>query len=94
MPLPEVGVKTWMGAVILGVVGYFAATLAVVYAISQMPIQKSSVILLFEVLVGAISAWLLADEVMNMDDWLGGAIIITSGLIAIFSGHKKNEDRI
>ncbi len=90
-PFPKVEIEIWIGSILLGVFGYFLATIVVVYAISRMPIQRSSIILLFELFVGAISAWLLAGEVMEFKDWLGGCIIVCSGMIAIFHGKKVQE---
>jgi len=40
------------------------------------------VIMLFEVLVGALSAWWLAGETLGLREWLGGAMIIGGGLVA------------
>jgi drug/metabolite transporter (DMT)-like permease len=82
-PVPDVAYPGWLGALALGILGFFFATLAVVYAVSRMPIQRSSVIMLFEILVGAVSSWLLAGEVIEWREWLGGALIIGAGLVAV-----------
>ena len=86
---PSVPLAGWLGALALGVFGFMFMTLAVVYAVSRMPVQRSSVIMLFEIVVGALSAWLLAGEVMGWREWLGGAMIIGAGLIAVRG--KGNE---
>lgn len=83
-PLPEASLDGWLGAVGLGLFGFMFSTLAVVYAVSRMPIQRSSVIMLFEIVVGALSAWLLAGEVIQWREWLGGSMIVGAGLIAVF----------
>ena len=85
-PLPDAPLAGWLGALALGVFGFLFSTLAVVYAVSRMPIQRSSVIMLFEVVVGAVSAWLLAGELLSWREWLGGVMIIGAGLVAIFYG--------
>lgn len=81
-PLPTVTVATWAGSAALGVFGFFLATLAVIYGVTHMPVQKSAVILLVEILVGALSAWLLASEMLSLREWLGGLLILTAGFIA------------
>ena len=80
---PAVGPEAWSGAAALGLVGFLFITLAVVYGVSHMPIQRSAVIMLFEILVGALSAWVLAGEALTLSEWLGGALILAAGLVAI-----------
>ncbi len=87
-PVPDAPPAGWLGAVALGVFGFFFSTLAVVYAVSRMPVQRSSIIMLFEIVVGAISAWLLAGESIEWREWLGGGLIIAAGLIATLHGNK------
>ncbi len=81
--LPDVSLSAWGGNLLLGVLGFLPTTLAVIYGISRMPVQRSAVILLIEILVGALSAWWLAGESLRMLEWLGGGLIILAGLIAI-----------
>lgn len=80
---PSASWSGWLGAVALGVPGFLFSTLAVVYAVSRMPVQRSSVIMLFEIVVGALSAWLLAGEVLGLREWIGGVLIIAAGLLAV-----------
>ncbi len=87
--LPEVGWRGWAGAVALGVPGFLLSTLAVVYAVSRMPVQRSSVIMLFEIVVGALSAWWLAGEALDWREGLGGAMILGAGLMAVSLDEKK-----
>lgn len=84
-PLPTASSLAWMGSVALGMFGFFIATLAVIYGVSHMPVQKSAVILLVEILVGALSAWLLANEILSIREWLGGLLILLAGFIAAIS---------
>jgi drug/metabolite transporter (DMT)-like permease len=88
---PDVPMAGWWGALALGVGGFFFSTLAVVYAVSRMPVQRSSVIMLFEIVVGAISAWLLAGESIEWREWLGGTLIVGAGLIATL--HREGGSR-
>lgn len=87
--MPALAFAPWMGAVALGLLGFMFATLSVVYAVSRMPVQRSSVIMLFEVVVGAVTAWWLANEAIDLQEWLGGSMIILAGLVAVFA--KREE---
>lgn len=82
-PVPEAAAGAWLGSVLLGMFGFLAATLAVIYGVSHMKVQRSAVILLIEILVGALTAWWLAGERLASSEWLGGGLIILAGIIAI-----------
>jgi len=85
-PVPDVEVSVWGWAVLLGVLGITVMTLAVQYGVTHMPIQRSAVILLFEIVVGAISSQLLTDEVIEWQEWVGGAMIIAA---AYLTAHRE-----
>jgi drug/metabolite transporter (DMT)-like permease len=90
--VPQVPAGIWLADVLLGVGGFLVTTLAVIYGVSHMPVQRSSVILLLEILVGAVSAWLLAGESLSPREWLGGILIILAGLVAIAKeDHEQTE---
>ena len=82
--LPQAPATAWLGTMALGAGGFMLSTLAVVYGVSHMPVQRSAVIMLFELVVGALSAWLLANELVSIQEWLGGTLILTAAVIAIF----------
>jgi drug/metabolite transporter (DMT)-like permease len=82
VPMPEVAVGTWGGAVLLGLLGFFTATVATIYGVSHLPVQRSAVIMLFEIVAGGVSAWLLAGEQMGPQEWFGGLLILTAGFVA------------
>ncbi len=89
--VPQAGVGAWWGAVALGIGGFMLSTLAVVYGVSHMPVQRSAVIMLFELLVGAATAWWLAGEVVTVTEWVGGLAILAAALIAIL--HPERHQR-
>jgi drug/metabolite transporter (DMT)-like permease len=57
-----------------------AVNVAVQFGLSRVPANRAIVIYLFELLVTAVSAWLLAGEVMTLKDWAGGGMIVAAGL--------------
>jgi drug/metabolite transporter (DMT)-like permease len=60
----------------------FALSLVVQYGLTHMLANQASVILLFEIVVAAVAAWLLADETMTPREWVGGAMIVSAGLFS------------
>lgn len=60
-----------------------AINLAVQYGLTNVPANQAIVIFLFELVVAALSSWLLAGEEMGIREWLGGAMIIAA---SVFSG--------
>lgn len=83
IPMPQAAASVWGGAALLGMVGFLLSTLAVTYGVSRMPVQRSAVIMLFELIVGALSAWWLAGEAVSLREWLGGGLILSAALLAV-----------
>ncbi|GMR08843.1 MAG: DMT family transporter [Gammaproteobacteria bacterium] len=80
--VPAVAGEILAWAVLLGILFTVVMTLAVQYGVTHMPVQRSAIILLFELVAGAISAQLLTDEVVLPREWLGGALILMAAYIA------------
>jgi len=80
--VPAVGGGVLLAAVALGLFGFLVMTLTVLYGVTHMPVHRSAVILLFELVVGAVSAQLLTDEVVLYREWLGGFMIVTAAYMA------------
>lgn len=85
---PRAPLEVWAAAAALGALGIVTMTLAVVYGVSHMPVHRSAVILLFEVVVGAVSAAWLAGEGLSGREWLGGAVILAAAWLAA-AGKKQ-----
>lgn len=64
-----------------------AATVLVQFGVTQLTAIRSSVLFLFELVVAAFASYYLAHEVMSMNEWIGGSLIIAAALIAAFN-HK------
>jgi len=77
-PFPDVDWTVWAGAWLLGWLGIVMMTVAVLYGVARMPVYRSSVIMLFELIVAALAAWWLTDEVMTLQEWLGGGLILVA----------------
>lgn len=79
---PAVGGEVLFAAVMLGLCGFLVMTLTVLYGVTRMPLHRSAIILLFELVAGAISASLLTDELVLPREWLGGFMIISAAALA------------
>lgn len=72
-----------------------AMSLVLQYGLSRMPANRAIVILLFELVVAAFAAWLLASETMRAQDWIGGALIVAATLVSELkskAGKKPGSD--
>jgi drug/metabolite transporter (DMT)-like permease len=81
-PLPQVSPLAWGGAIALGLLGIFSATLALVAGVEKMPVHRSATILLFELVAGAVSSQWLTDEVVTTLEWFGGGLIVLAAYLA------------
>ena len=82
LPVPLFTMSTVTGAIALGIFGVMLMTLALQYGVTHMPVYRSSIILIFELVVGSISAQLLTDEVVLLKEWIGGGIIVLSAYLS------------
>ena len=77
------------GAWILGAVAMTMMNIAVVYGVTNMPVHRSAIILLFEIVVGAVSSLLLTNEVIEVREWVGGGLVI---LAAYLTATRQAKD--
>ena len=80
--MPVVSYKILLGGIALGVGGILAMTAFVQYGVTHMPVHRSAVILLFELVVGAISQHLLTAETLSALEWSGGILIVAAAYIS------------
>lgn len=77
----------WLVIVVIGLV-LLVINLVVQYGLMRTPANQAIVILLSELVVAAVSSWLLAGEAMSAQEWLGGAMIVAASL---FSGRLEQK---
>ena len=68
----SLGLIAGIGAALL------AMSLALQYGLARMSANRAIVILLFELVVAALAAYLLAGEVMRPQDWAGATLIVAA----------------
>jgi len=80
-PVPNLGFSLILGIVALGWLGTVVMTLFVQYGVTHMPVHRSGVILLFELVAGALSQQLLTNESLVAREWFGGALVVLASLL-------------
>jgi drug/metabolite transporter (DMT)-like permease len=78
---PALGFASCTLIVVLGVV-ILATNWVVQYGISKTSATQAIVILLFELVVAAAGSYFLAGEAMTLQEWAGGALIVTASLLS------------
>ncbi|HSH72876.1 MAG TPA: DMT family transporter [Methylophilaceae bacterium] len=82
LPSPEVFSAThWIIMVVIALL-VMAATLVVQYGITHVPVTRASVLFMFELVVAAIASYYLANEAMELHEWIGGSLIVAAALFA------------
>ena len=76
--------NNWLGIGLIAVI-LFAATILVQFGVTQLTAIRASVLFLFELVVAAFASYYLAHEVMSLNEWIGGLLIIAAALIAAFN---------
>ncbi|MFQ5937895.1 MAG: DMT family transporter [Acidiferrobacterales bacterium] len=82
IPAPDVTLAVALAAFALGAVAISVMTVLVQYGVTQIPVHRSAVILLFELVAGAVSQQLLTDETMTIIELTGGALIIVAAYLS------------
>ncbi|WP_036302594.1 DMT family transporter [Methylotenera sp. L2L1] len=59
-----------------------AATFFVQYGVAKIEATRASVLFLFELVVAAIASYYLAHETMELNEWLGGSLIVIAAIFA------------
>lgn len=79
----------WNWLVLAGItLALLLATFTVQYGLAHTPANRAIVIMLFELVVAAISSQWLAGEVMDAREWVGGAMIVAATLFSVKLEHK------
>ncbi len=80
--LPPISGGIFFGAVALGVFGILLMTALVQYGVTHLPVQRSVVIALIELVTGAVSQQLLTNEIVTAREWVGGVLIVIGAYLA------------
>ena len=78
---PVVTLNNLLLIIVLGFPLMIVMTWAAQYAVSNLPIYLSSVLFLFEIIVGAVSAVMLANEFITIIQFIGIVMILSAGFL-------------
>ncbi|VAW74430.1 hypothetical protein MNBD_GAMMA12-170 [hydrothermal vent metagenome] len=88
---PDISLGLWLGLLALGLLGVTSMTLAVQYGVSRLPLFKSSIILVFEVVITIVSSlWLTSEQLLHLAPY--GALCIV--LAAVLAGWTSDSSEI
>jgi drug/metabolite transporter (DMT)-like permease len=79
--LTGISATHWLVLAILGGV-MCAVSYAVQYGVTHLPANRAMLLFLFELVVAAVSSYLLAGEEMQPRDWIGAALIVSASLLS------------
>ena len=79
--LTEISMNSWL--LLLGTgLAVFILSLVLQYGLTHVPANQAIVLLLFELVVAAVAAYLLTNESMTLKEWIGGAMIVSASLFS------------
>ena len=79
--LTEISLNSWL--LLLGTgLAVFILSLVLQYGLTHVPANQAIVLLLFELVVAAVAAYLLTNESMTLKEWIGGAMIVSASLFS------------
>lgn len=90
LPAPQLFTsKQWMIMLLLAAV-LMAATVLTQYGVTKVAATRASVLFLLELIVAAIGSYYLANEVMSLSEWVGGALILAAAVFAALNHHNEH----
>jgi drug/metabolite transporter (DMT)-like permease len=83
--LPErllvIDAQAWLLLGLLGLV-LCCSTFALQFALANLPANRAIILFLFELVAAAISSYFLANEAMQLRDWIGALLIVSASLMS------------
>jgi len=84
----------WFYLMLYGLVWLLIANYGSQWAVTHMPVSRSAILLITELLVAVISAVLIANEVMTPLEATGGLLILTAAILeALRSPHAPHAEK-
>ena len=79
--ISAISTQIWMLLMMMGLV-LSATSFAVQYGVTHLSANRAVALFQFELVIAAISSYFLANEAMELRDWLGAALIISASLLS------------
>jgi EamA-like transporter family len=96
MPAPPTGAHLGTAALLVLGLGFLLASnnMLVQYGVARIPANRASIIMLFEIVVTALSAWLFAGEVPGPREWAGGACIVLASALSSWVHRTRSQPSV
>ncbi|HKK16223.1 MAG TPA: DMT family transporter [Gammaproteobacteria bacterium] len=82
LPLPTLTFPALGLGLAVGAAGLVMMIFTAQYGVTHLPVHRSAILFLFEIVAGAVSAALLTDEMVTSREWLGGALVIIAACLS------------
>jgi drug/metabolite transporter (DMT)-like permease len=82
---------SWALGVLLLTIAFLVSNFALQIGASQLPANVTSIVMLAEVVFASVSAVWLGAATMTVNTWIGGALILTASLLALYSSQPSKE---
>ncbi len=94
MPAPPVGEALGKAVLLVLALGFVLASnnMLVQFGLARVPANRASIIMLFELVVTALTAWLFAGETPGPREWAGGGCIVLASVLSSWL-HRKGAAR-
>jgi drug/metabolite transporter (DMT)-like permease len=79
--LTAIEAHTWGLLALMGVT-LGATSFAVQYGVTHLSANRAVVLFLFELVIAAVSSYVLVGEAMHLREWLGAALIVSASLLS------------
>ncbi|GJL76903.1 MAG: hypothetical protein NMNS02_30090 [Nitrosomonas sp.] len=79
--ISEIELTIWLVLLAVGVL-MFILSIVVQYGLTHIPANRAIIFLMFELVVAAIAAYILTQEILTWRELLGGSIIISASLLS------------
>ncbi|MEZ0602203.1 DMT family transporter [Paraburkholderia sp. IW21] len=91
MPAPPAGAHLGTAALLVLGLGLLLASnnMLVQYGLARVPANRASIIMLFEIVVTALSAWIFAGESPGPREWAGGVCIVLASALSSWVHRTK-----
>jgi drug/metabolite transporter (DMT)-like permease len=79
--MPIMGVMTWFLLVLFAFFWLFGATVLTTYGVANMEASRASILQVMELFIAIVTAMWLGNEVLELKEYIGGALIITATIL-------------
>jgi drug/metabolite transporter (DMT)-like permease len=95
VPAPTASNTVLLWTAVAGPLVVLVMTFTVQYGVTKLPVYRSAVILLFELVAGAVSSQWLTNEVMGLHEWIGGGFIVLAAYLSAraYVGNTANANQ-